>query len=246
MTLRASSRPASTSSSLDVLEHDGDAGGGDGLGDLAAHGAGADDGGLEHEHGAAGYREPSPFSCHLGAEAPQRALQRLALRAADEQQVDERHPGPLLLERVVELERDDHARLGRREAHALGAADLLVLDGERLALARDVARSRAPARARARPACESHSTRAPARGQSPSSARDVVQAVDERRPAGGVVPQRLGLAGEGRRSTTLALTRPTSLQAQLAADEVEAGGDGVQARPELGRPGAGARPRRPR
>ena len=36
---------------LDVLEHDGDAGGGDGLGDLAAHGAGADDGGLEHEHG---------------------------------------------------------------------------------------------------------------------------------------------------------------------------------------------------
>ena len=37
---------------LDVLEHDGDAGGGDGLGDLAAHGAGADDGGLEHEHGA--------------------------------------------------------------------------------------------------------------------------------------------------------------------------------------------------
>ena len=37
---------------LDVLEHDGNAGGGDGLGDLAAHGAGADDGGLEHEHGA--------------------------------------------------------------------------------------------------------------------------------------------------------------------------------------------------
>ena len=36
---------------LDVLEHDGDAGGGDRLRDLAAHGAGADDGGLEHEHG---------------------------------------------------------------------------------------------------------------------------------------------------------------------------------------------------
>ena len=43
----------------DVLEHHGNARGGDGLGDLAAHGAGADDGGLEHEHGAAGYREPS-------------------------------------------------------------------------------------------------------------------------------------------------------------------------------------------
>ena len=34
----------------DVLEHDGDPGGGDGLGDLTAHGAGSDDGGLEHEH----------------------------------------------------------------------------------------------------------------------------------------------------------------------------------------------------
>ena len=35
----------------DVLQHDGNAGGGDRLRDLAAHGAGADDGGLEHEHG---------------------------------------------------------------------------------------------------------------------------------------------------------------------------------------------------
>ena len=35
---------------LDVLEDDGDAGGGDGLGDLAAHRSCADDGGLEDEH----------------------------------------------------------------------------------------------------------------------------------------------------------------------------------------------------
>ena len=35
---------------LDVLEDDGDLGGGDRLGDLAAHGSGADDGGLEYEH----------------------------------------------------------------------------------------------------------------------------------------------------------------------------------------------------
>ena len=35
---------------VDVLEHHGDARGGDGLGDLAAHRPGADDGGFEHEH----------------------------------------------------------------------------------------------------------------------------------------------------------------------------------------------------
>ena len=35
---------------LDVLEDDRDVGGGDRLGDLAAHRAGADDGGLEDEH----------------------------------------------------------------------------------------------------------------------------------------------------------------------------------------------------
>src|SRR6266487_1745640 len=44
------------------------------------------------------------FSCHLGAEPAQRALQRFALRAADEDQVDERHPGPRLLELVAQLE----------------------------------------------------------------------------------------------------------------------------------------------
>jgi hypothetical protein len=37
---------------LDVLEHDWDAGRGDGLGDLTAHRSGADDGGLEDEHGS--------------------------------------------------------------------------------------------------------------------------------------------------------------------------------------------------
>ncbi len=36
----------------DVLEDDRNAGGGDRLRDLTTHGAGADDGGLEHEHGA--------------------------------------------------------------------------------------------------------------------------------------------------------------------------------------------------
>ena len=35
---------------VDVLEHDRQVGGGERLGDLAAHRAGADDGGLEYEH----------------------------------------------------------------------------------------------------------------------------------------------------------------------------------------------------
>ena len=35
---------------VDVLDDDGDVGGGDRLGDLAAHGAAADDGGLGNEH----------------------------------------------------------------------------------------------------------------------------------------------------------------------------------------------------
>ena len=35
---------------VDVLEHDREAGGGDRLGNLPAHGARSDDGGLEHEH----------------------------------------------------------------------------------------------------------------------------------------------------------------------------------------------------
>ena len=36
---------------VDVLQDDGDVSGGDGLGDLSAHGACADDGGFEDEHG---------------------------------------------------------------------------------------------------------------------------------------------------------------------------------------------------
>src|SRR6202022_4398560 len=49
---------------VDVLEDYGDAGGGDRLGDLAAHRPGAHDGGFEHEHAWAllcclGLREPS-------------------------------------------------------------------------------------------------------------------------------------------------------------------------------------------
>ena len=35
---------------VDVLEHHGDVGGGDDLGDLSAHGPGADDRGFEDEH----------------------------------------------------------------------------------------------------------------------------------------------------------------------------------------------------
>ena len=72
-------------------------GGGDRLGDLAAHGAGADDGGLEDEHGS-GLSSLEAESEALGVVAPrssrakraQRALERVAHRAADEQEIDTR------------------------------------------------------------------------------------------------------------------------------------------------------------
>ena len=52
VTLRASVEAGVDELLLDVLEDDGDPGGGDRLGDLPAHGSGADDGGLEDEHGS--------------------------------------------------------------------------------------------------------------------------------------------------------------------------------------------------
>src|SRR4051812_29672266 len=129
----------------------------------------------------------------LRGEAPQRALDRLALRAADEQQVERAELAARLLELVVELERDRHALRVRDEAHALHAADLLVLDRERLADARliggDLLEHAAAAlrigipddlRARVRPVAV--------------HARDVLAAVDERRPPAVVVPELLGLA----------------------------------------------------
>ena len=50
MTARAFSTRGVDELLVDVLDDDGDVGGGDRLGDLAAHGAAADDGGLGNEH----------------------------------------------------------------------------------------------------------------------------------------------------------------------------------------------------
>ena len=120
---------------------------------------------------------------------------------------------------------------------------LLVLDRERLALARHVARARllhaaAPAGERV------PETRAPACGQSPSTPRDVVQ--PSMKPASGVVSYQSASASLARPGTSMLRADAAHwLQTELAADEVEAGGDGVQARPELDGQAAGARPRRP-
>src|SRR3954453_21736873 len=130
---------------------------------------------------------------HLGGEPAQRPLERLALRAADEQEIERAERAALLRELVVELERDRHAPAAGRERHPLRAADLLVLDLERLADARLVAED----------ALEDPP--APAGGGVPDDAGalvrplavdagDVLAAVDERRPAARVVPERLGLA----------------------------------------------------
>ena len=55
---------------VDVLDDDGDVGGGDRLRDLAAHGAAADDGGLGNEHvaGSSGVLAWDA-ACAAGAEA---------------------------------------------------------------------------------------------------------------------------------------------------------------------------------
>ena len=81
---------------LDVLDHDGDVGGGDRLGDLAAHRAAAEDGGLEDEHsapivgseGCRGYPDRrSAAVSGLDAEVAERALQRAPHLRPDEEEV---------------------------------------------------------------------------------------------------------------------------------------------------------------
>src|SRR6185295_2874479 len=83
------------------------------------------------------------------------------------------------------------------------------------------------------PGCESHSTRAPARGQSPS--RRARWCRPSMKLGQRVVSYHSSSAWLARPGTTmLACTRPIAgLQPQLAADEVEARRHGVQARGEL-------------
>ena len=115
---------------LDVLEDDGDAGGGDGLGDLAAHRPGADDGGLEHEHGAREApvgRSARPEATSAARarsassirEAAQRALQRVAHARGGRRARSTTASPAAVLELVVELERDGRAVLGGAKRDAL-------------------------------------------------------------------------------------------------------------------------------
>src|SRR3712207_3795358 len=71
----------------------------------------------------------------LAPEAVEGPLEGVAHGAADEQEVDEGREHVALLELVVELERHLDAVRPRREGDALAAAQLLVLDLERLARA---------------------------------------------------------------------------------------------------------------
>src|SRR3954447_17502138 len=73
------------------------------------------------------------FRCQFGVEPPQRAPQRVGLRPADEEQVDQRGDEFAVLQAVLERERD-LPRLGLRlERHALRALQARVLDGEAMA-----------------------------------------------------------------------------------------------------------------
>ena len=126
--------------------------------------------------------------------------------------------------------------LGRREAHALGAADLLVLDrrasGPR-ARRRRVTRSCTRPRP---PGCESHSTRAPARGQSPS--RRAMWCRPSTKVAQRVVSYHsasASLARRGDRRCWRGRGPSAATGAARARMRSRLGGDGVQARRELGR-----------
>src|SRR5215217_7557798 len=100
VTLRASSRPAWTSSSLTSLSTTG-------VPEAAMVWA------------IWPPMVPAPTTAALNTNmAPQAALERLALRAADEEQIHEGHPGALLLERVAQLQGHGDPALERREAHA--------------------------------------------------------------------------------------------------------------------------------
>src|SRR4051812_44440724 len=81
------------------------------------------------------------FGGQLDGEAPQRARERVAQRAPDEQRVDDLDAEIAALEPVAQLDRDVHAILaGRGEAHRLRARQPLVLDLHVLAVAGRVAR----------------------------------------------------------------------------------------------------------
>src|SRR5215210_2260036 len=76
---------------------------------------------------------PLQVPAPLAGEPGEGPLERRLDLAAHEEAVDEPRRGGLLLELVVELERDGHVVAGGCERDLLRAAQALVLDGERLA-----------------------------------------------------------------------------------------------------------------
>src|SRR5215208_1229571 len=142
----------------------------------------------------------SPFSVPLQVPAPfagesgEGPLERRLDLAADEEAVDEPRRRRLLLELIVQLERDVDAVAGGLERDLLRAAQALVLDRERLAHARLIGGHLLEHAAAAARVAVPHE---PAlRGPALRERRDVLEAVDPRRPADRVVPERLGLGGE--------------------------------------------------
>src|SRR4051812_37147899 len=128
----------------------------------------------------------------LARVAAQRAPQRVAQRATDEQQVGDEEQWALALEVVLELELDDHPVALGAEGDPLTARELLVLDLGLLTPARLVAEHAlehpAPALGPGLP--DQH---APALGPAVLALDYGAEAVDPRRPAVEVVPERLGL-----------------------------------------------------
>src|SRR5581483_4525160 len=193
---------------LDVLEHHRQAGRRDGLGDLAAHRAGAHHGGLEYVHltSETGTRRlqgrllrrrrlQGRLLRRLGGEAAERAGERVREGAADEERVGdpaERAPPPDArgVQLVLEGERGERAAAlrVRVELRGLHAGERLLRD------ARRDERLSAPEHALAHPATAS-------RRGGPDELRPlgrpgcvlldhVAEALHERGPAGGIRPER--------------------------------------------------------
>src|SRR4051812_33443578 len=134
------------------------------------------------------------FAGSLDREPLQRAAQRVGDRAAHKQQVDDWSERRVLLDLVLERERDPGLLQAGLEGHGLAPGELAVLDLERLPGARLVRHDdllHPPAAARR--GVPDHAR--PALGPLAVDLDEMPEAVDPRGPAVGVVPEPLDLEG---------------------------------------------------
>src|SRR3954454_17328159 len=154
----------------------------------------------------------------LALEARKGALERVAHRAAHEGEVDYSRNSAILLDGVLQLEGHGCSLGTGLKADRLAAVDLRVLDLDRLAytgLEAHDALEHAPATPGLR-VPDDH--RAGFARPALVDPLDVAEPVDERRPAPGVVPQLLGVAGGDTGELQLGLHPPHRAERYLCRD----------------------------